>query len=86
MSEGVLEQKYIQEAFGTKWGGLRPVLFTGDTIMPFPRYLNKKDGNEEDWEKSVGLIVSIYPKETIIYPGHGDPLKLGEWIEHNKLY
>ena len=62
------------------------MLFTGDTIMPFPRYLNKKDGNEEDWEKSIELIRSIYSKETKVYPGHGDPLKLGEWIEHENLY
>ena len=62
------------------------VLFTGDTIMPFPRYLNKKDGNEDDWKKSIGLIESIYSKETLIYPGHGDPLKLGEWIEHKNFY
>lgn len=57
------------------------MLFTGDTIMPFPRYLNRKDGNEEDWKKSVRLIESLYSKDTILYPGHGDTLSLGEWID-----
>ena len=59
------------------------MLFTGDTIMPYPRYLNKKDGNEVDWKKSVELIKNKYSKETIIYPGHGDSLTLGEWIDNN---
>ena len=62
------------------------MLFTGDTIMPYPRYLNKKDGNEEEWEKSIELIETIYSKETNVYPGHGAPLKLVEWIGHKNLY
>lgn len=57
------------------------VLFTGDTIMPYPRYVNKKDGNEVDWKRSVDLIKRRYSKDTNIYPGHGDSLTLGEWIE-----
>ena len=59
------------------------MLFTGDTIMPHPRYLNKKDGNEEEWERSISLIKSKYSKETIIYPGHGDAITLGKWIDEN---
>lgn len=59
------------------------ILFTGDTIMPYPRYLNKKDGNEEDWKRSVELIKNKYSKGTIIYPGHGDSLTLGKWIDNN---
>lgn len=55
------------------------MLFTGDTIMPFPRYLNKKDGNIEDWKKSIAMVESKYIDETVIYPGHGDVLTLGEW-------
>ena len=60
------------------------MLFTGDTIMPFPRYLNRKDGNEDDWKRSIDLIINKYSKETIINPGHGDILNLGEWIRNNK--
>jgi hydroxyacylglutathione hydrolase len=55
------------------------MLFTGDTIMPYPCYLNKKDGNMEDWEKSIAMVESKYIDETVIYPGHGDVLTLGEW-------
>lgn len=61
---------------------IQGLLFTGDTIMPYPRYLNKKDGNEEDWKKSVDLILNRYSKETIIYPGHGETLTLGKWIDN----
>ena len=60
------------------------MLFTGDTIMPYPRYLNKKDGNEEDWKKSVDSILKKYCEDTMIYPGHGNILTLGEWIDNNK--
>lgn len=59
------------------------VLFTGDTIMPYPRYLHKKDGNEEEWIRSIELIKNKYSNETIIYPGHGDVLTLGNWINNN---
>lgn len=62
------------------------LLFTGDTIMPYPRYIHKKDGGEDEWIKSVELIKLKYSKETNIYPGHGDPLKLGEWIEQRNYY
>ncbi len=55
------------------------MLFTGDTIMPFPRYLNKKDGNLEDWKKSVAMLESKYSDDTLIFPGHGKVLTLGEW-------
>lgn len=65
---------------------INDMLFTGDTIMPFPRYLNKKDGNEGDWKKSVALINSIYNKFTMIYPGHGDYLALGDWNDNNYNY
>lgn len=61
------------------------MLFTGDTIMPYPRYLNKKDGNEEDWKESVDLILKKYSSDTIIYPGHGDMLTLGCW-KKNQYY
>ena len=61
------------------------MLFTGDTIMPYPRYLNKKDGNEEDWKMSVKMIESQYCADTMLYPGHGESLTLKEWFE-NKDY
>lgn len=57
------------------------MLFTGDTIMPFPRYLNKNDGNEEDWEKSIKKIKQEFASDTVIYPGHGDTISLNNWTK-----
>lgn len=56
-------------------------LFTGDTIMPYKPYFNGRDSNEDDWKESVGLVKSIYSYHTLIYPGHGEKLSLGEWIK-----
>lgn len=58
------------------------MLFTGDTIMPYKPYFNGRDSNENDWKKSIALIKLKYDAKIIIYPGHGDTLTLGEWIEH----
>ena len=55
------------------------LIFTGDTIMPFPRYLNKKDGNVDDWEKSIEQIIDSYTGGEEIFPGHGDMLTLEKW-------
>jgi glyoxylase-like metal-dependent hydrolase (beta-lactamase superfamily II) len=55
------------------------LLFTGDTIMPFKPYLNRRDGNEEDWKNSVSIICNKYSCDTTIFPGHGEVLTIGEW-------
>lgn len=56
-------------------------LFTGDTIMPYKPYFNGRDSNEEDWGESIVRIERLYPLETEIYPGHGEILKLKEWMD-----
>ena len=56
------------------------MLFTGDTIMPFPPYFNGRGSNKEEWVNSVKKIGDMYSPETKIYPGHGDEMTLGEWI------
>lgn len=54
-------------------------LFTGDTIMPYKPYFNGRDSNQDDWNESIEKIKRLYSADTIIYPGHGDCLPLGEW-------
>lgn len=61
------------------------MLFTGDTIMPFKPYFNGRDSNEDDWEASISKVELLFPKSTIIYPGHGDILKLGEWDDNEEF-
>lgn len=57
------------------------MLFTGDTIMPFKPYFNGRDSNEKDWNESISIVGSLYPDNTVIYPGHGDALTLSEWMK-----
>lgn len=57
------------------------MLFTGDTIMPFKPYFNGRDSNEEAWNASISKVESLYPDNTVIYPGHGDSLTLSEWMK-----
>lgn len=59
------------------------MLFTGDTIMPYPAYFNGRDSNEDDWNESIKLIESKYVANTIVYPGHGELLSLGEWLKNS---
>ena len=56
------------------------MLFTGDTIMPYKPYFNGRDSNQDDWEESIKHIISNYKLDTLIYPGHGERLALGEWV------
>lgn len=55
------------------------ILFTGDTIMPFKPYFNGRDSNEEDWIESIKKVKDKFDSDTMIYPGHGEKLMLGEW-------
>ena len=57
------------------------MLFTGDTIMPFKPYFNGRDSNQNDWDLSVKKIKDAYSGMTLVYPGHGDALSLGDWTE-----
>ncbi len=56
-------------------------LFTGDTIMPYKPYFNGRDSNQDDWELSIWNIKDAYAADSIVYPGHGEPLTLGVWAE-----
>lgn len=82
---GFTEQLHIKflltpgHSYGSMCIDIDGLLFTGDTIMPFKPYFNGRDSNEEDWKKSISLVESQYTDATLVYPGHGDVLTLGEW-------
>ena len=59
------------------------MLFSGDTIMPFPAYFNGRDSNEDDWMESIKRIKTLFDVDITICPGHGDVLSLGEWQDVN---
>ena len=66
-------------SYGSMCINIDDMLFTGDTIMPFETYFNGRDSNEEDWKKSVIIVLDKYTAETELYPGHGGILKLSDW-------
>lgn len=51
-------------------------LFTGDTIMQYKAYVNRRNGNFELYKQSIQNIVDTYSEDTNIYPGHGNPFVL----------
>ncbi len=65
---------------------INKMIFTGDTIMPFKPYFNGRDSNEEAWKASITKVESLAPEDMVIYPGHGDILKLKDWkMQYNLL-
>ena len=71
-------------SYGSMCIDIDGVLFTGDTIMPFEPYFNGRDSKEEDWETSIEKILNNYSRDILLMPGHGESLKLENWI--NKFY
>ena len=70
-------------SYGSMCIDIDGMVFTGDTIMPFKPYFNGRDSNEDDWKQSIKRIKEVYPEDSVIYPGHGDCLTIGNW---NKVY
>ena len=54
-------------------------LFTGDVILQSKPYINKRNGSKELFYKSARMVCEIFPKNTIVYPGHGDTFFLHEY-------
>lgn len=73
-------------SYGSMCIDIDGMLFTGDTIMPFKPYFNGRDSNEDDWKESIRIINSKFGIETVVYPGHGEKLTLGEWIDNYRHY
>ena len=60
------------------------VLFTGDTL--FAGGVGRTDlpgGNHAELEASLRRVVTEFPPETIIYPGHGPSSTVGEERKNN---
>ncbi len=62
-------------------------VFGGDTLMPFKPFIKKRNGGSvEQFQESVKKMAAAYPENTILYPGHGDVLKLKDWkLQYNLL-
>lgn len=55
-------------------------LFSGDTIMQFKPYVNRKSGSKDVMKQTINHIVTSLPSSTMIYPGHGDVFVLADYI------
>lgn len=66
-------------SFGSMCIKIDNLLFTGDTIMPFPPYFNGRDSNRDDWDNSIPMVLEKCSEDIIVKPGHGESLTLGEW-------
>ncbi len=66
-------------SFGSMCIKIENMLFTGDTIMPYPPYFNGRDSNRDDWDESIPMVLEKCTEDVIVKPGHGEPLTLGEW-------
>jgi len=54
-------------------------LFSGDTLMMSKPFLNKRDGNRKDYQKSLEKLRTWVDGNTEVYPGHGEGFRVGEW-------
>jgi len=63
---------------------LEKALFTGDTL--FKRSIGRSDlagGDHETLIRNIKEKITILPKETVVYPGHGPSSTIGEEILTN---
>lgn len=52
-------------------------LFTGDTLMQFKPFINKRNGSKEAYENSLVKLKQLtVGKNFTIFPGHGETFKL----------
>lgn len=56
-------------------------LFTGDTIIPFPPSFSGFGRNKADWKDSISYVLTMFPSNTVIYPGHGAVLTMRDWSD-----
>lgn len=58
-------------------------IFGGDTLMPFKPYIKKRNGGSlELYKESINKIISLFPDNIMIYPGHGNPGNMKEILEN----
>lgn len=55
------------------------ILFTGDTVMLFKPYINRRNGSKEKYKESIDKILNLFSDNLLIYPGHGDTFLLKDY-------
>lgn len=55
------------------------LLFTGDTIMITKPYIDKHNGSRSQYLHSVQKILSMFPVDCSVFPGHGEMFHLKDF-------
>lgn len=62
------------------------LMFSGDTIMLFKPYINKRNGSKKLYKQTIKkLIVKYRDKDIVIFPGHGDAFNFEHYINNNEI-
>ena len=57
------------------------IVFGGDTLMPFKPFIKKRNGGSEElFRESIKKVLNTFSQDAMVYPGHGEKLTLGEWL------
>ena len=54
-------------------------VFSGDTLMQFKPYVNKKNSSKELLHSTINNLLNILPVFSVVYPGHGDEFLLSDY-------
>ena len=58
------------------------MLFTGDAmLLSKPVIIKRSGGNREAYQQSVKKLIRSVSKNTMIFPGHGEPFQLNEYAK-----
>lgn len=55
-------------------------VLSGDTLMQFKPYVNKKSGSKGVLEQTINCLLEQLPSTTTIFPGHGEIFTLSDYI------
>lgn len=55
------------------------ILFSGDTVMLFKPYINRRNGSKDIFKESIKMILNRFSDNQLIYPGHGDSFILKDY-------
>lgn len=63
------------------------LLITGDNLIPgTATVLHLPGGDAEAYRKRVVPYLASLPKDTLVFPGHGDPMPLGKMLNEHPDY
>lgn len=64
-------------SYGSMCIDIDNVIFGGDTLIQSKPFIRKRNGGSlKQFNESVKRILSNYPEQTLVYPGHGEPFML----------